>query len=429
MQPKPLLSDLEIARGAVKRPIQEVAATIGLTDDDLIPYGRHVAKVSIDLLGRLQERPRGKLILVTAMTPTSMGEGKTTNTIGLGQALTRLGKRTMIAIREPSLGPCFGVKGGAAGGGWSQVLPMEEINLHFTGDLHAVTTAHNLLAAVIDNHLHQRNAPELNPRKVVWRRVMDMNDRSLRQIVLGLQGAGSNGVMREDGFEITAASEVMAVLCLARDLQDLKTRLGRIIVGYDPLSRPVLAAELRAPGAMAALLKHAIHPNLVQTIEGTPVFVHGGPFGNITHQLKHRDVDLALEKVSAAVHDWSGGTRIGSCLKEFNKYWSRRVLGQGAVVLLITDGLDQNAGEGLGDEVERLHLSCRRLIWLNPLLRYKGFEPKSLGIRAILPHVDEFRPVHNLEALRDLADVLSKPAPADWSRGQFQLERTSPAPA
>ena len=283
MQAKPFLSDLEIARAAIKRPLREVAANIGLTDEDLVPYGRYMAKVPIDLMARLQERAPGKLILVTAMTPTSMGEGKTTNTIGLGQALSRLGKRTMIAIREPSLGPCFGVKGGAAGGGWSQVLPMEEINLHFTGDLHAVTTAHNLLSAVIDNHLHQRNAPEINPRKVVWRRVMDMNDRALRQIVLGLQGAGSNGVMREDGFEITAASEVMAVLCLARDLQDLKARIGRIIVGYDPLSRPVLAAELRAPGAMAALLKHAIHPNLVQTIEGTPVFVHGGPFANIAH--------------------------------------------------------------------------------------------------------------------------------------------------
>ncbi len=276
-------SDLEIARHATLRTIDEIGAEVGLSGDELIPYGRYIAKIPLSVAARTAGEPRGKLILVTAMTPTPMGEGKTTNTIGLGQALRKLGKKVMIAIREPSLGPCMGVKGGAAGGGYSQVLPMEDINLHFTGDIHAVSAAHNLLSAVVDNHLHQRNAPEIDPRRVVYRRVMDMNDRSLRSILVGLEGAGSNGVMREDGFEITAASEVMAILCLARDRADLKARLGRIVVGYDRLRKPVCASDIGAHGSMAALLKHAMMPNLVQTIEGAPVLVHGGPFANIAH--------------------------------------------------------------------------------------------------------------------------------------------------
>jgi len=217
------------------------------------------------------------------MTPTPMGEGKTTNTIGLGQALSKIGKQTLIAIREPSLGPCMGLKGGAAGGGYSQVLPMEDINLHFTGDLHAVSITHNLLSALLDNHLHQQNQPEINPRKVIWKRVIDMNDRSLRNILVGLQGGGINGVMREDGYEITAASEIMAVLCLSENLSDLKKRISRIIVGYDYLRKVITVGDIGAQGAMAVLLKNAINPNLVQTIEGTPVFVHGGPFANIAH--------------------------------------------------------------------------------------------------------------------------------------------------
>ena len=276
-------SDLEIAREAVLRPIVEVAAGLGIDPENLIPYGRYIAKVPLALGGQLAARPDGRLILVTAMTPTSYGEGKTTTTIGLGQALTAIGRRAMIAIREPSLGPCMGLKGGAAGGGYSQVLPMEEINLHFTGDLHAVSTAHNLLAAVVDNHLHQQATPEIHPRKVVWKRVMDMNDRSLRSILVGLEGQGGNGVMREDGFEITAASEVMAVLCLAEDLSDLKRRLGAVIVGYDSLGKAVRAGDIGVAGAMATLLKQAVDPNLVQTLEGTPAFVHGGPFANIAH--------------------------------------------------------------------------------------------------------------------------------------------------
>ncbi len=263
--------------------IEEVAQTIGLSGEDIVSYGPFMAKVPVDTLLRLGDRPDGKLILVTAMTPTPKGEGKTTTTIGLGQALRRIGTKALIAIREPSLGPCMGLKGGAAGGGYSQVLPMEEINLHFTGDLHAVTTAHNLLSAVIDNHLHQKRQPDINPRRVVWKRVIDMNDRSLRNTIVGLEGFGANGVMREDGFEITAASEVMAVLCLARDIPDLKKRLGKMIVGYDSLRKPVVAADMGVHGAMAALLKNAVNPNLVQSVEAAPVFVHGGPFANIAH--------------------------------------------------------------------------------------------------------------------------------------------------
>jgi formate--tetrahydrofolate ligase len=275
--------DIDIAREAAPRPIADIAAGLGLKADELHAYGPYMAKVPLAVMERLAERPDGRLILVTAMTPTKHGEGKTTTTIGLTQALARLGKRAMAAIREPSLGPCMGLKGGAAGGGYSQVLPMEEINLHFTGDLHAVTAAHNLLAALVDNHLHQGNMPEIHPRKVLWKRVIDMNDRSLRSILLGLEGAGANGVMREDGFEITAASEIMAIWGLSSDLMDLKARMGRVLVGFDGLGRPIHATELGVQGAMAALMKNAMHPNLVQTIEGVPAFVHGGPFANIAH--------------------------------------------------------------------------------------------------------------------------------------------------
>ena len=276
-------SDIEIAQGIELKPIAEIAASLGLSGDDLVPYGRYVAKIPISVMDRYQEAPDGKVILVTAMSPTSMGEGKTTTTIGLGQALNQIGKKAVMAIREPSLGPCMGLKGGAAGGGYSQVLPMEDINLHFTGDFHAITTAHNLLAAVVDNHLHHRHTPEVNPRHVVWKRVIDMNDRSLRSIILGLEDKGINGVMREDGFEITAASEVMAILCLSQNLKELKARLNKVIVGYDYLRKPVFAKDIGCSGAMTALLKHAINPNLVQTVEGCPVLVHGGPFANIAH--------------------------------------------------------------------------------------------------------------------------------------------------
>jgi formate--tetrahydrofolate ligase len=277
-----VLSDLEIAQEAKLKPIGEIAEKLGIPAEYLIPYGHDKAKVDLRFMKTLANRPDGKLILVTATTPTAAGEGKTTNTIGLTQALVKLGKKAMICLREPSLGPCFGVKGGAAGGGYSQVLPMEEINLHFTGDIHAVGTAHNLLAAMVDNHLQQGNILDLDPQRVVFRRVMDMNERALRNIVLGL-GGKANGVPRESGFDITVSSEVMAILCLARDLTDLKERLGRIVVGYSRSGNPVTAADLKASGAMAALLKQALNPNLVQTIEHVPAFVHGGPFANIAH--------------------------------------------------------------------------------------------------------------------------------------------------
>ena len=275
-------SDIEIAQEATMKPIRDVAASIGLSEDDIELYGKHKAKVSLQVWERLKNKPNGKLVLVTAITPTPAGEGKTTNTVGLGQALNRLGKKAIIALREPSLGPSFGVKGGAAGGGYAQVVPMEDINLHFTGDIHAVTTAHNLLAAMLDNHLHQGNNLNIDPRQVVLRRVMDLNERALRNIVLGL-GGKINGVPRESGFDISVASEVMAALCLATDLMDLKERFKRIVVAYTYDGRPVTADNLKAAGSMALLMKDAIKPNLVQTLENTPAFVHGGPFANIAH--------------------------------------------------------------------------------------------------------------------------------------------------
>lgn len=275
-------SDIEIAQEAKMLPITEVARLIGLDEDDIDLYGKYKAKVSLDVWHRLADKPSGKLVLVTAITPTPAGEGKTTTTVGLGQALNRIGKKAIIALREPSLGPSFGIKGGAAGGGYSQVIPMEDINLHFTGDIHAVTTAHNLLAAMLDNHLHQGNALNIDPRQVVLRRAMDLNERALRNIVLGL-GGKINGVPRESGFDISVASEVMAALCLATDLMDLKERFKRIVVAYTFDGRPVTADDLKAAGSMALLMKDAIKPNLVQTLENTPAFVHGGPFANIAH--------------------------------------------------------------------------------------------------------------------------------------------------
>jgi formate--tetrahydrofolate ligase len=275
-------SDIEIAQAAELKPILEIGSQLGLSEADLDLYGRYKAKVSLEVLNSRQEQPDGKLVLVTAMTPTPAGEGKTTNTVGLGQALNRLGKKAIIALREPSLGPSFGIKGGAAGGGYAQVVPMEDINLHFTGDIHAVGTAHNLLAAILDNSLHQGNPLNLDPRQVVWRRVLDMNDRALRNLVLGL-GGRLDGVPRESGFDITVASEIMACLCLAADLMDLKARFDRIVVGYSYAGQPVTAKDLEATGAMTLLMKDAIKPNLVQTLENTPALIHGGPFANIAH--------------------------------------------------------------------------------------------------------------------------------------------------
>jgi formate--tetrahydrofolate ligase len=319
-----VLSDIEIAQSTKLRPILDVARDVGLAEDDLEYYGRYKAKVSLKTFDRLTDRPNGKLIYTTAITATPAGEGKTCTAVGVTQALGKLGKKAMVCVREPSLGPTFGVKGGAAGGGYSQVLPMEDINLHFTGDIHAVSTAHNLLAAMVDNHIHHGNELGINIHRVVWRRVMDMNERQLRNIVCGL-GGSSNGTPREAGFDISVASEIMAVLCLASGMTDLKARLGRLIVAYDREGQPVTAADLKAVGAMAVLLKDAIKPNLVQTVEGQPAFVHGGPFANIAHgnnsiiatrmALKLADyvvteggfaADLGAEKFFDIVHRFTG---------------------------------------------------------------------------------------------------------------------------
>jgi len=277
-----VLSDIEIAQQAKLRPITEIAAELGILPEELEPYGRNKAKVSLSLRERVKNNPRGKLIFTTAITPTPAGEGKTCTSIGLTQALGVLGKKVAVCLREPSLGPVFGIKGGAAGGGYAQVVPMEDINLHFTGDFAAITAAHNLLAAIVDNHIYRGNRLNIDVTKPGWGRVLDVNDRQLRHIVIGLGGRG-NGIPKESGFEITAASEIMAVLCLAKDFADLKKKLGSLIVGYDRDGRPVLAREFKAEEAMAILLKDAIKPNLVQTLEGQPAFIHGGPFANIAH--------------------------------------------------------------------------------------------------------------------------------------------------
>lgn len=277
-----MLSDIEIAQKAHMLPITEVAAKLGIGEEDIELYGHYKAKLSMDLIKRVQDKPDGKLILVTAITPTPAGEGKSTTTVGLAQGLAKIGQKVIVALREPSLGPCMGIKGGAAGGGYSQVVPMEDINLHFTGDFHAITSAHMLLAAMLDNHIQQGNALNIDPRRIVWKRVVDMNDRELRNIVVGL-GGKAHGVPRQDGFDITVASEVMAILCLATGLHDLKERLSKIIVAYDYSGNPITAGMLKAQGAMAALLKDAVKPNLVQTLENVPAIIHGGPFANIAH--------------------------------------------------------------------------------------------------------------------------------------------------
>ncbi|MEO1910024.1 MAG: formate--tetrahydrofolate ligase, partial [Paracoccus sp. (in: a-proteobacteria)] len=277
-----MTTDLHIARAAVKRPIAQVAAKLGLSERQILPYGHDKAKITHEAIKALEGRDQGRLILVTAINPTPAGEGKTTTTVGLGDALNRIGKRATICIREASLGPNFGMKGGAAGGGYAQIVPMEDMNLHFTGDFHAITSAHNLLAAMIDNHVYWGNELRIDTRRITWRRVVDMNDRALRDTVVGL-GGPMNGYSRQTGFDITVASEVMAILCLARDLEDLQDRLGRIVVAYDDDRNPVTAGDLKADGAMTVLLKDALQPNLVQTLENNPALVHGGPFANIAH--------------------------------------------------------------------------------------------------------------------------------------------------
>ncbi len=305
-------SDIEIAQETEMVPITQVASKLGIEAEELENYGKYKAKLSQELWERIKDRPNGKLVLVTAINPTPAGEGKTTTTIGLGEALGQMGVSSVIALREPSLGPCFGLKGGATGGGYAQVLPMEDINLHFTGDFHAVTTAHNLLSAMLDNHLQQGNELGIDPRTVSWKRALDINDRALRNTIVGL-GGKSQGVPREDGFMITVASEIMAILCLAEDLADLKARLGRIIVAYTYDNRPVTAADLKAAGAMTAILKDAIRPNLVQTLEHTPCIIHGGPFANIAHGCNSvRATKYALKLADVVITEAGFGADLGA---------------------------------------------------------------------------------------------------------------------
>ncbi len=342
-------TDIEIAQEAVLKDIREVAATVDIEEDDLELYGKHKAKVSFDLWNKVKDQPDGKLVLVTAINPTPAGEGKTTTSIGLGQAFAKLNKKAVIALREPSLGPCFGIKGGAAGGGYAQVVPMDDLNLHFTGDFHAITSANNLLAALLDNHIQQGNALQIDPRQVVWKRCVDMNDRSLRNIVIGL-GRKVDGMVREDHFVITVASEIMAILCLANDIKDLKERLGKIIVAYNFAGDPVTADDLQATGAMAALLKDAIKPNLIQTLEHTPAFVHGGPFANIAHGCNSvQATKIALKLGDIAITEAGFGADLGA--EKFMDITCRKAdLHPDAVVLVATvRALKYNGGVAKAD--------------------------------------------------------------------------------
>lgn len=337
-------SDIEIAQSADMRPIKEIAANFGIKEDDLELYGKYKTKLSDEYLKSIEKNKDGKLILVTAINPTPAGEGKTTISIGLADALNRAGKKTMVALREPSLGPCFGVKGGAAGGGYAQVVPMEELNLHFTGDFHAITSANNLLAAMLDNHIQQGNALGIDTRQIVWKRCLDMNDRVLRNVVVGL-GAKADGFVREDHFVITVATEIMAILCLANDMDDLKDRLGKIIVAYNYAGEPVTAADLKAVGAMAALLKDAIKPNMIQTLEGTPALVHGGPFANIAHGCNSvRATKAALKMADYVVTEAGFGADLGA--EKFIDIKCRKAgIAPDAVVILATvKALKYNGG-------------------------------------------------------------------------------------
>jgi formate--tetrahydrofolate ligase len=348
-----MMTDIEIAQKASMVHIREVAASLGIAEDDLEFYGKYKAKLSDELMQKVQSNPDGKLILVTAINPTPAGEGKTTTSVGLGEAFGRLGKKAVIALREPSLGPCFGIKGGAAGGGYAQVVPMEDLNLHFTGDFHAITSANNLLAALLDNHIQQGNELGIDPRQVTWKRCMDMNDRVLRNIVVGL-GNKTDGMVREDHFVITVASEIMAILCLADDMKDLKRRLGQIIVAYNFEGKPVTADDLKATGAMAALLKDALKPNLIQTLEHTPAIVHGGPFANIAHGCNSvRATKTALKLADYVVTEAGFGADLGA-EKFFDIKCRKAGLSPDAVVLVATvRALKYNGGvpkEELGKE-------------------------------------------------------------------------------
>ncbi|MGI6125246.1 MAG: formate--tetrahydrofolate ligase [Acetivibrionales bacterium] len=330
-----MLTDIEIAQNAKMLPIEQIGKKLGINREDLELYGDYKAKIKDEVYDKLKDKQDGKLVLVTAINPTPAGEGKTTTTVGLGQALEKIGKKSIIALREPSLGPVMGIKGGAAGGGYAQVVPMEDINLHFTGDMHAITAANNLLSAILDNHIHQGNKLKIDSRRIIWKRCMDMNDRALRQVVVGM-GGKANGFVREDGFNITVASEVMAILCLAADITDLKERLGRIIAAYDIDGKPVTAKDLEAHGAMALLLKDAIKPNLVQTLENTPCLIHGGPFANIAHGCNSlKATQLALKLSDYVITEAGFGADLGA-EKFFDIKCRYGKLAPDAVVLVAT---------------------------------------------------------------------------------------------
>ncbi|MBQ8412015.1 MAG: formate--tetrahydrofolate ligase, partial [Lachnospiraceae bacterium] len=344
-----MLTDIEIAQQSKLYNIKDVAASIGITEDDLEMYGKYKAKLSDEYMNSVKDNKDGKLILVTAINPTPAGEGKTTVTVGLGQAMGKLGKKSIIALREPSLGPCFGVKGGAAGGGYSQVVPMEDLNLHFTGDFHAITSANNLLAAVMDNHIHQGNALRIDPKRIVFKRCLDMNDRALRSIIVGM-GKKADGVVRQDGFVITVASEIMAILCLASDIKDLQDRLSKIIVAYTYDNEPVTAGELKCVGSMTALLKDAIKPNIIQTLEHTPALVHGGPFANIAHGCNSvRATKTALKIADYVITEAGFGADLGA-EKFFDIKCRMAGLKPDAVVLVATvRALKYNGGVAKAD--------------------------------------------------------------------------------
>ena len=374
-------TDIEIAQSCEKKKITEIAATAGIDEKYLEQYGNYKAKVDYSLLRDMADYPDGKLILVTAINPTPAGEGKTTTTVGLADGLRKIGKKSVVALREPSLGPVFGIKGGAAGGGYAQVVPMEDINLHFTGDFHAIGAANNLLAAMIDNHIQQGNALNIDPRKITWRRAVDMNDRQLRNIIIGL-GGKPNGTPREDGFDITVASEVMAVLCLASDITDLKARLGRIIIGYTYDDKPVTCAEIKAQGAMAALLKDALKPNLVQTLEGTPAFIHGGPFANIAHGCNSVTATrIALKLGDYAVTEAGFGADLGA--EKFIDIKCRMAgLQPSAVVIVATVRALKNHGG-----VPKAELGTENL------------EALEKGLPNLLQHVENITKVFGLNAV------------------------------
>ncbi|WP_299813694.1 formate--tetrahydrofolate ligase [uncultured Jannaschia sp.] len=419
-------TDIEIARAARKRPIQEIGAAIGIGSDDLLPYGHDKAKVGQRFIDSVQDRPNGKLILVTAINPTPAGEGKTTTTVGLGDGLNAIGKRAMICIREASLGPNFGMKGGAAGGGYAQIVPMEEMNLHFTGDFHAITSAHSLLAAMIDNHIYWGNELEIDTRRVVWRRVVDMNDRALRQVTASLGGV-SNGFPRETGFDITVASEVMACLCLATDLGDLQTRLGNMIVAYRRDRSPVHCRDIKADGAMTVLLKDAMQPNLVQTLENNPAFVHGGPFANIAHGCNSViATTTALKLADFVVTEAGFGADLGA--EKFMNIKCRKAgLAPDCVVLVATvRAMKMNGGVAKGDlgqeNVEAVEAGCANLG------RHIG-NVKSFGVPVVvcINHFTgdseaEIDAVRNYVASQGSEAIVSKHW-ADGSKGSEALAR------